>query len=55
VIDGATCNSLVSFGCNLVPPKLPAGNYPAEMALDPAVGTDYVANLEGVSVVPLVP
>jgi DNA-binding beta-propeller fold protein YncE len=53
VINGTTCNRFVSSGCDLMAPKLPAGNYPVDIALDPAVATGYVANLEGVSVVPL--
>jgi DNA-binding beta-propeller fold protein YncE len=55
VINGTICNGLVSIGCDLVPPRLPAGNYPGQMALDPVVATGYVSNLEGVSVVPLGP
>jgi YVTN family beta-propeller protein len=55
VINGTICNGLVSFGCDLAPPKLPAGNYPGQIALDPAVATGYVSNLEGVSVLPLGP
>jgi DNA-binding beta-propeller fold protein YncE len=56
VIDGATCNRFVSFGCGRVPPKLPTGSFPTSIAIDPAVGTAYVGSLEfGISVVPLVP
>jgi DNA-binding beta-propeller fold protein YncE len=54
-INGATCNRLVSLGCSLTPPKLPAGTYPTPIAIDPAVATAYVASLWGVSVVPLNP
>lgn len=55
VINGALCNGLVSLGCNLVPPKLAAGDYPSTIAVDPAVATAYVETIEGVSVIPLVP
>jgi DNA-binding beta-propeller fold protein YncE len=55
VINGTTCNAVVSFGCRLVPPRLPAGNYPGQITLDPAVATGYVSDNEGVSVVPLAP
>ena len=56
VIDGAICNSRVSFGCGLMPPKLAAGDSPASITVDPAAGTAYIASdLGGLSVVPLEP
>jgi DNA-binding beta-propeller fold protein YncE len=56
LIDGAICNGRVSFGCDLVPPKLAAGIFPDEIVVDQAVGTGYVvSDLGGVSVVALVP
>lgn len=55
VINGATCNRLVSSGCGLVAPKLAAGDYPDPIAVDPAVGTGYVGSQGGVSVIPLTP
>ena len=53
VIDGAICKGVVSFGCRLVPPKLPTDHFPASIAIDPAVGTAYVHNEGSISVVPL--
>ena len=54
-IEGSTCNRLVSSGCHLASPRLPAGTYPNTIAIDPAVDTAYVAGLDGVSVIPLAP
>ena len=54
-IEGSTCNRLVSSGCHLATPRLPAGTYPNTIAIDPAVDTAYVAGLDGVSVIPLAP
>ena len=54
-INGTVCNRFSAYGCGLAPPKLPAGNYPSDMAIDPAIGTLYVDSLAGISVVPLVP
>jgi len=53
VINGATCSSLARTGCDQKPPKLPARNYPGPIAVDPAVGTAYVATLNGLAVIPL--
>ena len=56
VIDGAICNRFISFGCGLVPPKLPSGSFPTSIAVDPVVGTVYVASRNfGISVLPLAP
>lgn len=55
VIDGALCNASISFGCRLVPPKLPTDHFPASIAIDAAVGTAYVHNEGSISVVPLLP
>lgn len=55
VIDGATCNRLVTLGCGRSAGKLPAAHYPGSIVADPAVGTLYVAGLYALSVLPLVP
>ncbi len=55
VIDGATCDGVVTFGCTYAPRKLPAAHFPASIVVDPAVGTVYVAALSGISVLPLAP
>jgi DNA-binding beta-propeller fold protein YncE len=44
VIDGATCNGSDVTGCGRASPKLAVGDYPGEIAIDPAVGTAYVAS-----------
>jgi DNA-binding beta-propeller fold protein YncE len=58
-IDGFFCNRIINFGCNIVSPKLAAGDYPSfrpgTIAIDPAEGTAYVDSLEGPSVIPLRP
>jgi DNA-binding beta-propeller fold protein YncE len=55
VIDGATCNGSNITGCNQTPPKLAVGDYPGAIAVDPAIGTGYVQDIEGVSVTSLNP
>ena len=55
VIDGATCNGSDTAGCGQAPPKLAVGDYSSALAVDPAVGTAYVASgtENTVSVIPL--
>lgn len=55
VIDGATCNGSDTAGCSNAPAELAAGDYPSELAVDPAVSTAYVASgtENTVSVIPL--
>jgi DNA-binding beta-propeller fold protein YncE len=55
VIHGAICNGVVNFGCGQAAAKLPAAHWPASIVTDPAVGTLYVAGLNALSVLPLVP
>jgi DNA-binding beta-propeller fold protein YncE len=56
VVNGAICNRFTSLGCGLVLPKLPTASFPDSIAIDPAIGTAYVASAEfGISVVPLIP
>jgi DNA-binding beta-propeller fold protein YncE len=44
VIDGATCNGATVTGCSRTPPRVPVGNFPLAIALDPAHSTVYVGN-----------
>ena len=55
VIDSATCNGSDTVGCSQALPKLAVGDYPSALAVDPAVGTAYVATgtENTVSVIPL--
>jgi DNA-binding beta-propeller fold protein YncE len=55
VIGGDTCNRLNATGCSHTPAEVAVGDYPGSIAVDPAVDTAYVQNIEGVSVVPLNP
>jgi hypothetical protein len=50
---GATCNATDTRGCSQTPGEDGVGNYPAFIALDPAIGTDYVSNIKSVSVIPI--
>ncbi len=53
VIDGATCDGTKTGGCGRTQTEATAGDYPGWISVDPAVGTAYVTNSEGVSVIPL--
>ena len=54
VINGATCNATIHAGCSQTPAEDAVGNYPYGIAVDAAVGTAYVSNLDNtVSVIPL--
>ncbi|MGO9789906.1 MAG: YncE family protein [Solirubrobacteraceae bacterium] len=53
VINGATCNRLITYGCSRVPPELATGDYPRTITLDPAVSTAYVGGQNSVSVIPI--
>jgi YVTN family beta-propeller protein len=44
VINTATCNAHVSWGCGQSPPTVATGNAPLPVALDQATNTLYVAN-----------
>jgi YVTN family beta-propeller protein len=44
VINTASCNAIVTTGCNRPQPKFPAGRAPFAVTIDPAVGTIYVSN-----------
>jgi YVTN family beta-propeller protein len=45
VIDGSTCNGMVTSGCGQVPPTVTVGSKPTNMVVDQATGAVYVANL----------
>jgi DNA-binding beta-propeller fold protein YncE len=53
VINGDNCNAWHTSGCGQTPPQDAVGNYPDSIAVDPAAGTAYVANMTNVSVIPL--
>jgi DNA-binding beta-propeller fold protein YncE len=55
IINGTTCNASNTGGCGHTPPQHAVGNYPNSIAVDPAAGTAYVANVNNVSVIPLTP
>jgi YVTN family beta-propeller protein len=55
VINGASCNAIITAGCSRNPDKDAVGNYPASIAVDATNGTAYVANLDDVSVVRIGP
>ncbi len=44
VIDGATCNASVTFGCANTPPSVKVGTAPAGVAVNQRTRTVYVAN-----------
>ncbi|MGO8960934.1 MAG: YncE family protein [Streptosporangiaceae bacterium] len=46
VVNGATCNAQNTSGCGQTPPTTPAGSAPVAIAMDQAVGTVYVANID---------
>jgi DNA-binding beta-propeller fold protein YncE len=52
-IDGNTCNGITARGCDRTQTAAVVGDYPGSIAVDPTVGTGYVGDTEGVSVLPL--
>ena len=55
VINGVTCNGSDTTGCSQPPKTVAVGNYPGSIAIDPAVGSAYVANFDNtVSVIQLI-
>ena len=54
-IDGNTCNGIDNHGCATTKTEAIVGDYPAAISLDPQVGTAYVADSEGISLMPLTP
>jgi len=53
MIDGNRCNGTHANGCDNTQTQATVDDYPGSISVDPAVGTAYVANTEGVSVIPL--
>jgi len=53
VINGNTCNGANATGCDNTQTEATVGDYPGWISVDPAVGTAYVTDIEGVSVIPL--
>jgi len=54
-INGNTCNSAKTKGCQTTRTRPIVGDYPGSISVDSAVDTAYVADGEGVSVMPLTP
>ena len=53
VINGATCNGADTTSCGQAPAKAAVGNYPGNIAVDPAARTAYISNGDNtVSVIP---
>jgi len=44
VIDGATCNGMVSSGCDQAPPTMTVGVFPEGLGVDEVTDTVFVAN-----------
>ena len=54
-INGHTCNGTKTNGCDNTRTRPIVGDYPGSISIDPQVDTAYVADIEGVSVMPLTP
>ncbi len=54
-VNGNSCNGTTHTGCANTVTQPIVGDYPGSISVDPAAGTAYVADIEGVSVVPLSP
>jgi DNA-binding beta-propeller fold protein YncE len=52
-INGNSCNRTNAGGCKDTRTEATVGDYPSSISVDPAADTAYVANSEGVSVIPL--
>jgi DNA-binding beta-propeller fold protein YncE len=56
VINAATCNAIISYGCDRAQPKVAVGRAPLAVAIDPTVRTIYTSNGDNtVSIVPTIP
>jgi DNA-binding beta-propeller fold protein YncE len=53
VLNANTCNGREASGCGQAQTLPIVGDYPNAISLDPAVGTAYIGDIEGVSVIPL--
>jgi DNA-binding beta-propeller fold protein YncE len=54
-INGNSCNGTSAGGCGNAQTQANVGDGPGTITIDPTVGTAYVADSEGVSVIPLTP
>jgi DNA-binding beta-propeller fold protein YncE len=54
-INGNSCNGAKHTGCNHTLTRPIVGDYPGAISIDPQVDTAYVADAEGISVLPLTP
>src|SRR6202161_3504100 len=54
-INGNACNRSNKNGCDDTQTRPIVGDYPGSISIDPQVNTAYVADAEGVSVMPLNP
>jgi DNA-binding beta-propeller fold protein YncE len=54
-INGNTCNSANHNGCHDSKTRAIVGDYPGSISIDPQTNTAYVADIEGVSIMPLTP
>jgi DNA-binding beta-propeller fold protein YncE len=54
-INGNACHGTTASGCDHTHTRAIVGDYPGSIGIDPSVGTAYVADVEGVSVMPLNP
>jgi DNA-binding beta-propeller fold protein YncE len=52
-INGNACNGTIAHGCDRTQTAAVVGDYPGSIAVDPTVGTAYVGDSEGVSVIPI--
>jgi len=52
-INGNSCTGTNPTGCKNTLTRPIVGDYPTAISIDPRVGTAYVADSEGVSVIPL--
>jgi DNA-binding beta-propeller fold protein YncE len=52
-INGNACNGTTARGCDRTRTRAVVGDYPGSIAVDPTAATGYVADSEGVSVIPL--
>jgi DNA-binding beta-propeller fold protein YncE len=52
-IDGSSCDGTHPGGCAHAVTQPAVGDYPSNIAVDPAVATAYVQTIEGVSLLPL--
>jgi hypothetical protein len=54
-INGASCNGTDASGCARTRTQATVGDFPGAISVDPSIGTAYVSDAEGVSLVRLTP